>query len=226
MIRVCNLCMEKIEEADVDDDDDRRSIVSSFSFSGPSPFTAHQLGPQMQSTSDLHSPYTASALFGGSDEPYGLFTRAETRRSAAASEVGDDPTGIDWEDSESTAPFRRNISDEDKVDVMTTNSKSVDISPDGPGPNVSLSLNGELLEHGSSPTRPDMGDRQQSTIQFPGSGPAENDSPRPSLRTVRVSSAVESSDLRAEMLRSRAQSRVGYSLVGEPGWRTRRESTA
>ncbi|KZV84292.1 hypothetical protein EXIGLDRAFT_293756, partial [Exidia glandulosa HHB12029] len=227
MIRVCNLCMDQIEQAEADDDDDRRSIVSSFSFSAPSPFTAHQLGQQMmQSTPDLHSPYTASALFGGSDEPFGLFTRAETRRSTNVSEAGDDPVNREWEDGDSAAPFRRNISDEDKVEVMTTASKNVEVSPDDTAANVSLSLNGELLDQGSSPTRPEMGDRQQSTIQFPGAGPAETDSPRPSLRTVRISSTLDSTDLRAEMLRSRAQSRVGPSLFGEPGWRTRRESTA
>lgn len=228
MIRVCNMCMEKIEEADADDDDDRRSIVSSFSFSGPSPFAAHQLAPQVQSTPDLHSPYTASALFGGSDEPFGLFTRAETRRSTAASEAGDDPPHATWDDSNSTAPFRRNISDEDRVEVMTTNSKNLDVSPDAPAPEISLSINGQTIDQGNSPTRPEMGERQQSTIQFPGSGSSsELESPRPSFRTIRInSSALETSDLRADMLRSRAQSRVGQSLIGEPGWRTRRESTA
>ncbi|EJD52194.1 hypothetical protein AURDEDRAFT_181710 [Auricularia subglabra TFB-10046 SS5] len=213
MIRVCNLCMEKIEHADADDDDDRRSIVSSFSFSAPSPFTAHQLAPAIQNTPDLQSPYTASALFGNMEDPFGMLQDgADARRSLGSSE-----DGRDWDDNDSTAPFRRNISDEDKVEVMTNASKNVDVSPaEDSAPEISVSLNGELLD-----TIPPEG--QQSSIQFPGSGSVETDSPRPSVRTSRVNSAVDG-DLRMEMLRSRAQSRVGP--MGEPGWRTRRESTA
>src|SRR5713101_2474301 len=68
MIRVCNLCLEKLASVD-EDDDDRRSISSA-----PSPFAAHQFGNDSLAMGLPQSPFAASQLFGRTEEPFNLFS--------------------------------------------------------------------------------------------------------------------------------------------------------
>jgi 1-phosphatidylinositol-3-phosphate 5-kinase len=86
MIRVCNLCLEKLASVDEDEDDDRRSISSAAS-----PFAAHQFGNDSLATGLARysqSPFAASQLFGRTDEPFNLFSIAETRRLISSSDEG------------------------------------------------------------------------------------------------------------------------------------------
>ncbi|KAH7107138.1 hypothetical protein BKA62DRAFT_765689 [Auriculariales sp. MPI-PUGE-AT-0066] len=215
MIRVCNGCMQRIRDAEKDeDDDDRRSIISSYSYSAPSPFTAHQLGMHSQPSPDFQSHYSSNPLFASSSEPFSFFSPPEGQRSL--SEDGEDSTlPEDWDGRGATAPFRRNITDEDKVEAMTTSSKNVDVDPGLQ--DVSVSLNGAALD-------PDQSDPAlQSSIQFPGAT-GETEVITPSPRPSRVNSSVEP-DLLREVLRTRTQSYIGTNLGGDTGWRGRREST-
>src|SRR5579863_9677441 len=86
MIRVCNLCLEKLASVDEDDDDDRRSISSAVS-----PFAAHQFGNDslaMGLAQYPQSPFAASQLFSRTDEPFNLFSIAEPRRLISGSDEG------------------------------------------------------------------------------------------------------------------------------------------
>ena len=83
MIRICNLCLDKLAKVD-EDDDDSRSVVSSAT----SPFAAHQLGSESRSFNLSYlsqSPFAASQLFGRSDS-FSLFSIAETKRHRSVSE--------------------------------------------------------------------------------------------------------------------------------------------
>ncbi|KAF8584674.1 hypothetical protein K439DRAFT_1566358 [Ramaria rubella] len=208
MVRVCNLCLEKLEKGgeDNDDDDDHRSIISSL--------TSHAIVPP--------SPFAASQLFYRTDEPYSLFSIAETRR-----QVSDDGSGSsrsrpltpgEWD---SPAPFRRNLADEEperQRDVLDLDAPAQDTLTTGVDSQSTIQF----------PTGDTVG---QSTIQFPRSISIEGssfsaDTPRPmSMRTSRVNSFAET-EIAAPFLRSRVQSRLEWSGGPEPGWRTRRESTA
>ncbi|KAI6136259.1 hypothetical protein F5141DRAFT_1185294 [Pisolithus sp. B1] len=79
MLRVCNLCLEKLATVDEEEDDDHRSVTSSIS-----PFPAHQLGTDAFTLGLGHhpqSPFAASQLFGRSEEPFNLYSIAETKGS-------------------------------------------------------------------------------------------------------------------------------------------------
>ncbi|KIY69350.1 hypothetical protein CYLTODRAFT_420748 [Cylindrobasidium torrendii FP15055 ss-10] len=170
MVRVCNLCLEKLAKVDSDDEDDRRSIISTATS-----FPAHQLGHEMGLAHHPQSPFAASQLFGSTDEPFNLYSIAEARKRAASgsdsSAFGSRPItpqyqlreredGI-WESTgENVVPFRRGVGDEEKE---TAHPYGEDSSPPG---------------HGSeSPVEfPPMGTENsgvgpQSTIQFPKGSP-------------------------------------------------------
>lgn len=209
MVRICNLCLEKLEKDGADDDDDdRRSVISST--------TSYAALP--------HSPFAASQIFYRTDEPYNLFSIAETRHQvsedgSASSRSRPLTPGNEWE---TPAPFRRNAAD-DEHEKVEKEALHLDSAPETP------SISVESQNSIQFPTTTDGG-AGQSTIQFPGS--TSNDSqfnsetPRPSsLRTSRVNSFAET-EIAAPFLRSRVQSRLDWMAGSEAGWRTRRESTA
>ncbi|KAI0001751.1 hypothetical protein BJV77DRAFT_1076272 [Russula vinacea] len=226
MIRVCNLCLEKLASVE-EDDDDRRSISSAVS-----PFAAHQFGNDTDVGLARHpqSPFAASQLFGRTDEPFNLFSIAETRRLISGSDEGsfasrpltplsqslDDSWGP--QTSGTIAPFRRGLVDDDKdlsiiTDVFPRENPTV-----GSGTKTPLDFPGTIpIPNGA-----------MSSIQFPLSSPERQpDSPRPqSIPRSRYDSYVDF-DSSTPFIRSRVQSRLtDFFMVGEPGWRTRRESTA
>lgn len=228
LIRVCNLCLEKLAKVEDDDDDDRRSVISSAT----SPFAAHQMGPDSLSLSLAHhsqSPFAASQLFGRTDEPFNLFSIAETRRISGSDESGlgsrpSTPIELSRDDGswrfarKAIAPFRRGLADEEKDVDTLTDTYSHDHLPIAPGSKTPVDF---------PVTVPVSSDGATSSIQFPSSADNGPDSPRPqSLVRSRFNSYADF-EAATPFIRSRAQSRLmDTALMGEPGWRTRRESTA
>jgi len=228
MIRVCNLCLEKLASVDDDDDDDRRSISSAVS-----PFAAHQFGNDPLATGlarSSQSPFAASQLFGRTDEPFNLFSIAETRKLLSGSDDGsfgsrpltpqshflEDTWGL--EVAKPFAPFRRGLVDDDKdLNIIT------DVFPQG-SPLVGSGAKTPL----DFPVTIPIPNGAMSTIQFPLSSPERQpDSPGPqSVPRSRYNSYADF-ESSTPFIRSRVQSRLtDVLMVGEPGWRTRRESTA
>jgi len=208
-----------------EDDDDRRSISSA-----PSPFAAHQFGNDSLAMGLPQSPFAASQLFGRTEEPFNLFSIAETRRLISASDDGSfasrplTPTSLTLEDSwppqtsRPIAPFRRGLVDDDKDLSIVT-----DVFPrDSPGVGSGTKTPLDFPQTISIPNG------AMSSIQFPMSSPERQpDSPRPqSMPRSRYDSYADF-DSSTPFIRSRVQSRLtDYLMAGEPGWRTRRESTA
>src|SRR6266850_5521265 len=230
MIRVCNLCLEKLASVDDDDDDDRRSISSSVS-----PFAAHQFGNDslvMGIAEYPQSPFAASQLFGRTDEPFNLFSIAETRnrRLISGSDEGSlasrplTPLSHSQEDSwesqtsKPIAPFRRGLADDDKELSIITNGFPRGSPPVGSGVKTPLDFPATIpIPNGAI-----------SSIQFPLSSPERQpDSPgTQSVPRSRYNSYMDL-DSSTPFIRSRVQSRLtDFLMAGEPGWRTRRESTA
>ncbi|KAL1712815.1 hypothetical protein EV715DRAFT_259118 [Schizophyllum commune] len=217
MVRVCNLCVEKLAKVDDDDDDDRRSVVSSMAN-----FPAHQFGdPNLTFSQHPQSPFAASQLF-GRDEPFNLYSIAETRRPISGSDDSgfnsrpytpeDMHVNFTWEPlrDSNPAPFRRDVTDEDNVEIEVEEG-SGSISP----------ADGTDKEKVAFPT---ADDGKLSSIQFPVGSPDRLDSPMPKSR---VRSRMNSeNDVATPFIRSRVQSRLDNLIMAEPGWRTRRESTA
>lgn len=220
MLRVCNLCVEKLAKVE-DDDDDRRSVVSSVTS-----FPAHQLGmdgighhPQ--------SPFAASQLFSRTEEPFNLYSIAETKRQRSGSDdsgfgsrpltplrpdrIGDES----WDPPRGNPlPFRRAWSDEEKDSDNISNPFSGDNSPTGARSIVELP--GSIA-----------GDGKTSSIQFPvGSPDLSTGSPGPQNRLRSQFNSYADLEAAAPFIRSRVQSRMDNLASIEPGWRTRRESTA
>ncbi|EJD03732.1 uncharacterized protein FOMMEDRAFT_105874 [Fomitiporia mediterranea MF3/22] len=228
MLRVCNLCLDKLHYDEDGDDDDRRSVISNISSSFPyhaSDNYLHALGHHSQ------SPFAASQLF-GRDEPYNLYSIAETKRHLSGSDgsgFGSRPLtpGVEmedsyWEDTEDAqpAPFRRTLADEDKDSIPESDPFPSDQSPTAPRSGA------KTPEFPGSSTSP-IAAGTKSSIKFPGGSPELGlDSPRrSSISRSRVNSSAET-DLPTPYLRSRVQSRLNELSMGEAGWRTRRESTA
>lgn len=219
MIRVCNLCLEKLSKVDDDDDDDRRSIVSSST----SPFTNHQLGNELSLGLGRHpqSPYAASQLFGRKDEPFNLFSIAETKRPTSGSDesIGysrssTPESGVDYMHP-IAAPFRRTLAvdESDPITISTT-------FRDSPIPGAKTPIDFPI-------TVPVTSDGAVSSVMFPGTpepGNNQYDTGDTAMRS-RFNSYVDF-DMDTPFIRSRVQSRIPETFMGEPGWRTRRESTA
>ncbi|KIK70502.1 hypothetical protein GYMLUDRAFT_972544 [Collybiopsis luxurians FD-317 M1] len=217
-VRVCNLCLEKLATVDDDDDDDRRSIVSSVTS-----FPAHQFG--LDSFSLGHhpqSPFAASQLF-GRDEPFNLYSIAETKRPFS----GSDDSGflsrphtpyiqdLAWEPAgDNPAPFRRALSDEEK-DVANLPDTFSEDSPVAPGSKTPVDF----------PPSANHVDGT-STIQFPVGSPEGPESPFTTGRMRSRFNSYAEFESATPFIRSRVQSRLDNVVTGEPGWRTRRESTA
>ncbi|KIY46344.1 hypothetical protein FISHEDRAFT_47454 [Fistulina hepatica ATCC 64428] len=217
MIRVCNLC--KAADELQDDEDDRRSIVSSFT----TMFPAHQLGIPETFTSGHHpqSPFAASQLF-PRDEPFSLYSIAETRRPFPGSDdsgFGSRPLTPNARDrlepalDRHLAPFRRDVQDEDK-DTDTSRPFAGDTNAFAPG----------LKSPVHFPPKEEGGG--VSSVQFPVGSPDIDDSPYSDVSQRHRFTSLDF-DVSTPFIRSRVQSRLD-SLVPtpEPGWRVRRESTA
>ncbi|KAL0066579.1 Mitochondrial distribution and morphology protein 12 [Marasmius tenuissimus] len=220
MVRVCNLCVEKLAKVDDDDDDDRRSVISSVTF------PAHQFSSDsMNLAHHPQSPFAASQLF-GRDEPFNLYSIAETKRPISGSDDSgfgsrphtpfnfyqdrNDPV---WEHEvgDNPAPFRRALSDDEK-DINNLPTTFADESPTAPGSKTPIEF---------PSMQPSNGDAT-SSIQFPTGSPERGpDSAWPSELGPHFDF-----DAATPFIRSRVQSRLDNLISGEPGWRTRRESTA
>ena len=227
MIRVCNLCLEKLAaNEDEDDDDDRRSISSVAS-----PFAAHQFGSDPSSLSlarHPQSPFAASQLFGRTEEPFNLFSIAETRRFISGSDDSGfssrpmTPVGLSQEDSwgpqawKAAAPFRRGLVDDDKDLSIVTDTFPQVGSPMAPGVKTPLDFPATIPIPGAL-----------NSIQFPLSSPERApESPGPqSVPRSRYNSYADF-ESSTPFIRSRVPSRLtDFIIAGDPGWRTRREST-
>ncbi|TFK77523.1 hypothetical protein BDN72DRAFT_808414 [Pluteus cervinus] len=202
MLRVCNLCLDKLAKVDEDDDDDRHSVVSSVAS-----FPAHQY-PQ--------SPFAAAKMFGRQEGPFPMFSIATTTYRPAHEMRGklspwpaDDDDSSDESLKENAAPFRRRLSDEEKdtsrIGIMTLDSPVIPTNkPSVKFPPVSSSF------------------KEQSTIQFPVGSPEQIPG---SLGSSSRLNGADSFD-ETPFIRSRAQSRLDAVILADAGWRTRRESTA
>jgi 1-phosphatidylinositol-3-phosphate 5-kinase len=229
MVRVCNLCLDKLAKNGDDDDDDRRSVVSSLTS-----FPAHQLGTDSLSLSLGHhpqSPFAASQLFGRTDEPFNLYSIAETKRPISGSDESGFASrpvtpGI-WDGEsksyqpvvEHPAPFRRGLSDEDKDAVQISQSFGDGDPLITPGAKTPLDFpNTTPVINVGGPV---------SSIQFPVGSPDQGmDSPRPRSRVRSRFNSYGEFEVATPFIRSRVQSRLDGVSIGEAGWRTRRESTA
>jgi len=227
VVRVCNICLKMLEDDNYDDDDDRRSIGSVQS----SAFPPHQLESVQSAYLGPHSPFSAQTLLSHSYDTnsYALPESASRRRvfsNAQRANDGDAP--IDVDDSSTVAPFRRNVDDDKEP---------------GSGPNADEAIEQYLSDtetksepvksgpaHGTRPSVsiafPTIHEPKESFIHFPGSSsPDGTDSQRP-LRSRVSSLATDIDPLTPPFLRSRVPSRLTSLEIGEPGWRTRRESSA
>jgi 1-phosphatidylinositol-3-phosphate 5-kinase len=232
-IRVCNLCFEKLTKVDDDDDDDRRSVVSSLTT-----FPSHQLGMDSLSLSLGHHPqssFAPSQLVGRMDESLHLYSIAEAKRPKTGSDESGNasrpvtPSDIlegekrHWQPfPDNPAPFRRGLSEEEKDAVEMSDSFINNDSVMSPGSKTPLNFSRGLpIVNTGGPI---------SSIQFPVGSPDQGmDSPRPRSRTRSRFNSYGDFDVATPFIRSRVQSRVQGRLdgmFGEPGWRTRRESTA
>ncbi|KAL4251514.1 1-phosphatidylinositol-3-phosphate 5-kinase [Abortiporus biennis] len=223
MVRICNLCLDKLANVDEDEEDDKRSIISSITSS----FPAHQLGAESRTFGLMpQSPFAASQLFGRSDS-FSLFSIAETKRPRSGSDesgfasrpitpgddLRDDPLG-----HPNPAPFRRALTDEDKDPVSLSDRYRHDQSPSGTGVKTPIDF---------PVTVPVSVDGNTSSVAFPVSSPDQHYGfDTPGVSRSRYNSYADFDG--ATFIRSRVQSRFGdgFTAVGEPGWRERRESTA
>jgi len=238
MVRICNICLRTLEEDTYndDDDDDRRSVASNTT----SPFPAHQHRQSLEAFPQ--SPFAASQIFNNTDEPFNLYSIAESRKHMPrSSEDGSRPLtpASEWDAPDPTpAPFRRGVDEEEKVaDAMPTfiTPSTAPSTPAAAFAASAFAFPAKPDESGkkksSGLVRPPLAVAQKhSFIQFPGSPPENTELPKLSLdlrpRVNSYSTEIESPT--APFLRSRVQSRLGMVelLGGEAGWRTRRESTA
>jgi 1-phosphatidylinositol-3-phosphate 5-kinase len=216
-VRVCNLCLDKLQTVD-EDEDDSRSIFSSTT----SPFAAHQLGSESRSFNLAHlpqSPFAASQLFGRNDS-FSLFSIAETKRPYSGSDdsgMGSRSVTPDIADSRpGHAPFRRALTEEEK-DLLSMHE---DFDQERP----------PLAQGSKTPidfpvTVPVQLNGSASSVAFPVGSPEQpHGLDGPGDTRSRYNSFAELHG--PSFVRSRVQSRLGDIEVGEPGWRTRRESTA
>lgn len=215
MVRVCNLCLDKLAKVD-EDEDDSRSIVSST-------FAAHQLGSESRPFNLAHlpqSPFAASQLFGRNDS-FSLFSIAETKRPYSGSDesgMGSRSVTPDLNDQQPRhVPFRRALTEEEKDSPSPLDQFGRERTPLTQGSNtpIDFPVTVPITLQGSS-----------SSIAFPLSSPEQHFSvDSPGAMRSRYNSFAELHG-GPPFIRSRVQSRLGDIEVGEPGWRTRRESTA
>lgn len=221
MIRVCNLCLEKLAKVDEDEDDDHRSVISSIA----SPFPSHQLGSDTFTLGLAHhpqSPFAASQLFGRTDEPFSLYSIAATKRFASTFEDSASNSPPEWEPvRDSTAPFRRNLTEDDKDPATLRQQHNKSYTPPPTAPRAKTPVDFPV----SVPVNVDSS--AMSTIQFPLSSPDHfpgPDSPAPYGAMRSRFNSFGDFDVATPFIRSRVQSRLDNFTL--EGWRTRRDSTA
>ena len=211
MIRVCNFCLER--KGEEEEDDDRRSIISSTTT-----FPAHQLGLE----SFRQSPFTPSQFFGKTDEPFSLYSITESRRPFFSTDDGfsrpETPQGALglWESVRvNPAPFRRALLDEEKEPPSAL--YNAESSPRGSGAMNRIEI---------SITKPVSIDTSTSYIHFPIGSPDLLSTPTRTLNRARgPNTPYGDMEVATPFIRSRVQSKLD-PYEAEPGWRTRRESTA
>ncbi|KAF5332625.1 hypothetical protein D9611_005067 [Ephemerocybe angulata] len=223
-IRVCDLCLK--DDNARDEDDDRRSVVSSATGA----FPMHQYPEAF--TPGRHPPSPFQLYGRSSDDPLNMFALAEAKRQMSHLGYGSEGTDsrpmspyfIDapdgqWEAAhDNPAPFRRAMSDDDgesasglSASLMLPDGPFASTSKKGVDIPVKQTLNLDLSGFNSVP--------------FPGGmGSPDQESPRPDSRNTfsRFSSAEY--DATTPFMRSRGTSRLD-SFTGLPG-RSRKESTA
>ncbi|KAF6754295.1 hypothetical protein DFP72DRAFT_990499 [Ephemerocybe angulata] len=223
-IRVCDLCLK--DDNARDEDDDRRSVVSSATGA----FPIHQYPEAF--TPGRHPPSPFQLYGRSSDDPLNMFALAEAKRQMSHLGYGSEGTDsrpmspyfIDapdgqWEAAhDNPAPFRRAMSDDDgesasglSASLMLPDGPFASTSKKGVDIPVKQTLNLDLSGFNSVP--------------FPGGmGSPDQESPRPDSRNTfsRFSSAEY--DATTPFMRSRGTSRLD-SFTGLPG-RSRKESTA
>ncbi|KAK2461486.1 hypothetical protein APHAL10511_005949 [Amanita phalloides] len=209
MVRVCNLCLDKLATVD-EDEDDRRSVVSSVH----SGFPAHQLGGEGVASLAFYSqsPYSASQIAERKEDSFNLYSIAETKRASFGDELSPERPDNMWElPRENPAPFRRALSDEEKDSGQLNGTY---IQEDIPGSSTSFHV------------AKSKDDANASTVQFPVGSPDHLDSPRVHDRLRSRFNSYGDSDTATPFIRSRVQSRLDSLASLDIGWRTRRESTA
>jgi 1-phosphatidylinositol-3-phosphate 5-kinase len=236
MIRVCNLCLDQIAKVDEDDDqDDRRSIASAATSSFPDIMTLGYGGRKRHPLMSSHGPQSPFNLFGKADEPFNLFSIAETRRTLSFgsddsalnsrpgtpdAEIGIEALGVPVR----AAPFRRSTFPDDDKDTGVTV-----IEPDQPA-HIGSPLQTQTRSPIDFPRTMAVPQVGPSSITFPGSSSDQGgDYEGPfsgGLVRSRFNSLADVDALPTPFIRSRVQSRLMDSLMGEPGWRTRRDSVA
>ena len=203
MIRVCNLCLEKLSKVEDDDEDDRRSVVSSTA----SPFATHHPGDPYSLARYTNSPFSTSQV--------NLFSISESKPGSGAlhSPVGSTGAPHDGDDliHSTVVPFRRNLSSDE---AETTRIQC-------PGH--------ELVQPSKHPAGlpiavPVPGNGAISSIVFPGSPSDHMLEYTDDMRSKISSSYGDLDGADTPFVRSRVQSRIPDSFGPEPGWRTRRES--
>ncbi|KAF9245716.1 hypothetical protein BU15DRAFT_85418 [Melanogaster broomeanus] len=222
MVRVCNLCLEKLAKVEDDDDDDRRSVVSSTT----SAFPAHQFGTDSFTLSLGHhpqSPFAASQLFGRTDGPFNLYSIAETKRPISISEDSAFGSPQEWEPvRDVTAPFRRNLVEDEKDPAALHQQQNQACPTPTTAPRAKTPIDFPI-------TVPvDVEQPTTSTIQFPLSSPEHGPGPDSPMTYEAMRSRFNSFgdfDGATPFIRSRVQSRLD-SFPTLEGWRTRRDSTA
>ena len=219
MIRVCNLCLEKLSGVEDDDDDDRRSVVSSTA----SPFATHHPSDPYSLARYTNSPFSTSQIqiSNQKPDPFNLFSIAETRRGSESphSPGGSPGTPYDRDGDlihSTVVPFRRNLSNDETQPIGIPSS----------GHERSLSAQSSKLPVEFPITVPVSGGGAVSSVTFPGSPPEHALDPVDDIRSRINSSYGDFDGSGTPFIRSRVQSRIPDNFGSEPGWRTRRESTA
>jgi 1-phosphatidylinositol-3-phosphate 5-kinase len=210
------MCLKTLEDETImdDDEDDRRSVVSS----SPSFYMAHQYRQSLEALPT--SPFAASQVLRRAEEPFNLFSIAETKPRFGSDidsrplTPADGDTQGPWDVpvKRVAAPFRR-IQDEESDTIAIEAATNASTGP----------LTTPAIENNVA--FPTIDDHSQSSIQFPGGSP-EQGNERSGIFRSRVESDTDI--LQTPFMRSRVQSRLQDLglLAGEAGWRTRRESTA
>ena len=223
MIRVCNLCLEKVSKVEDDDEDDRRSVVSSTT----SPFATHHPSDPYSLVRYTNSPFSTSQVQVTNQKPdaFNLFSIAESKRGSEnpRSPVGSADAPYDRDGDligeliHSTAvPFRRNLANDETEPIRIP----------GSGHERSFEADSSKLPVEFPITVPVSGIGPISSIAFPGSPPEHSLEHTDDIRSRINSSYGDFDGSGTPFVRSRVQSRITDNFGPEPGWRTRRESTA
>ena len=217
MIRVCNLCLEKLSKVEDDDEDDRRSVVSCTA----SPFATHHPSDPYSLARYTNSPFSTSQVQINTQkpDPFNLFSIAETKRGPESppSPVGSANGPYDQDGDvihPTVVPFRRNLSNDETEPIQIPSS----------GHERSISAQSSKLPVEFPITVPVSGNGAISSVTFPGSPPEHAVDYTDDMRSRINSSYGDFEGSGTPFVRSRVQSRIPDNFGSEPGWRTRRES--